>query len=447
MTTHFDLICIGGGSGGIACARRAASYGASVAVIEYGPLGGTCVNVGCVPKKVMWQASGIAATIEQAADFGFDVKRRGFDWSRLKRGRDHYVARLNQIYGDNLAGSGVVHIEGRAVLDGPDRVLVGGELYTADRIVVAVGGGPVSPDIQGADLGITSDGFFELETLPERVAVVGSGYIACELSGVLHGLGSETVQMVRRDAILREFDPMIQQGLMEAMERHGMSLRTGVVPAEVSAGDDGLMLRDESGASHGPFDQVIWAIGRRPNTAELGLGSAGVAIRDGYIEVDAFQVTSVETIFAIGDCTGQMELTPVAIAAGRRLADRLYGGMTDRKLDYNLVPTVVFTHPPIGSVGLSEPAARAEFGDSVRTYEGRFTSMAYALSETRIPSFAKLVVEGEEERVIGLHYIGEGADELLQGFAVAIRMGATKADLDDTVAIHPTSAEELVTLR
>jgi glutathione reductase (NADPH) len=395
----------------------------------------------------MWQAAEIAASIEQSADYGFDVDQRGFEWSRLKSARDAYIERLNGIYGKNLQGSGVTRIEGRAVFDGPDGVMVGDQRYSADRIVIAVGGRPVVPDIPGAELGITSDGFFELEDLPARALVVGSGYISCELSGVLHGLGSEVAQLVRRDAVLREFDPMIQRGLMEAMERHGMDLRTGVVPAELREGDDGLTLHDQDGKTHGPVDTVIWAIGRSPNTDGLGLDEVGVRTRDGYIEVDELQATSVGNLYAIGDCTGQAELTPVAIAAGRRLADRIYGGMDGRKLDYGLIPTVVFTHPPIASVGLSEPAARAEFGGSVRTYEGRFTPMSYALSEKRIPSLAKLVVEGDEERVVGLHFIGEGADELLQGFAVAIRMGATKADLDDTLAIHPTSAEELVTLR
>jgi glutathione reductase (NADPH) len=447
MTERYDLICIGGGSAGIACARRAASFGARAAVVEYGPLGGTCVNVGCVPKKVMWYASEIAGAIERASDYGFEVQRTGFDWSRMKAGRDAYVSRLNDIYGENLAGSGVTHIHGHAVFDSPRSVVVDDRRYEADRIVIATGGRPVVPDLPGAELGITSDGFFELDSLPKSALVVGSGYIACELSGVLHSLGCEVTQLVRRHSVLREFDPMIQQGLMEAMQRQGQELHTGVVPAALSRGPGGLVLRDEAGVEHGPVDTVIWAIGRTPNTTDLGLEAAGLTTRDGYIDVDAFQATSDDGLFAIGDCTGQAELTPVAIAAGRRLADRLYGGMTERKLDYLNIPTVVFTHPPIGSVGMSEPVARAEYGDAVRTYESRFTGMLHALSAKRLPSFAKLVVVGEEERVVGLHFIGEGADELLQGYAVAIRMGATKADFDDTVAIHPTSAEELVTLR
>ena len=447
MSERYDLICVGGGSGGIACARRAASYGARVAVVERGPLGGTCVNLGCVPKKVMWYAAEVAGAITRATDYGFTVERQGFDWGRLHAARDSYVNRLNEIYSDGLDRSGVTCIRGEAEMVGPHSLRVDGVLYEADRIVLAVGCRPAVPDISGAELGITSDGFFSLADLPRRTLVVGSGYIACELAGVLHGLGSEVVQLVRQDSVLRSFDPMLQQGLLDAMQRLGQTLRTRVVPVALRREPEGLILTDVQGQEHGPVDAVIWAIGRRPNTAGMGIAEAGVAMRDGYIEVDEGQGTSLDGVFAIGDCTGQAELTPVAIAAGRRLADRLYGGMSERFMDYRNVPTVVFTHPPIGSVGLSEPRARAEFGDAVRVYEGRFTGMLHALSEHRIPSWAKLVVVGEEERVVGIHFIGEGADELLQGFAVAMRMGATKADLDDTIAIHPTSAEELVTLR
>lgn len=447
MSEDFDLICLGAGSGGVACSRRAAEYGARVAVIESGPLGGTCVNVGCVPKKVMWYAAEVAAALAHAADYGYQASREDFDWSRLKQGRDAYVARLNRIYGEMLDGAGVTLIRGQARMRDAHTVEVDGQRYTARRVVIATGGRPVVPAIPGAELGITSDGFFELDQLPDRSLVVGSGYIACELAGVLHELGSEVVQLVRRAAVLREFDTMLSQGLMDAMERRGLALRTGVVPAALERSADGLVLVDEAGQRHGPSDAVIWAIGRGANTDDLGLETTGVMLRDGYVEVDDRQETGVEGLYAIGDCTGRAALTPVAIAAGRRLADRLYGGMTDRHLDYRDVPTVVFTHPPIGTVGLTEAQARAEHGDAVRVYEGRFTGMEHALSELRTASMVKLVVVGEEERVVGIHALGRGADELLQGFAVALRMGATKRDLDDTVAIHPTMAEELVTLR
>ena len=448
MLNRFDLLVIGGGSGGIAHARRAAEYGATVAVIEYGPLGGTCVNVGCVPKKVMWYTASHAHHFEHAADYGFDVSVNGHDWAALKSRRDSYVHRLNGIYENNLDKSGVTTITGTARFVDAHTVTVEEQHYQADRIVVATGGQPIVPDIPGAELGITSDNFFELEERPRRVLVAGSGYIAVELAGVFNGLGSETQLVVRKDSIIREFDSMLGEQLMEAMRKDGVSIDTRVIPASVEQTEDGVVLHAEDGRTFGPVDCLLWAVGRSPNVASLELGNAGVLSDDsGFIPTDEFQQTNVENIFALGDVTGRAALTPVAIAAGRRLADRLYGGMDGRHLDYKLIPTVVFSHPPIATVGMTEDAARAEYGDAVKVYSSGFTPMYYALGDKKQRSVMKLVVAGDDERVLGCHVIGEGADEMMQGFAVALRMGATKADFDDTVAIHPSNAEELVTMR
>ena len=448
MSNEFDLLVIGGGSGGIAHARRAAEYGAHAAVIESGRLGGTCVNVGCVPKKVMWFAANQAHQLEHAADYGFDLAVAGHDWGTLKKGRDDYVKRLNGIYETNLDKSGVTYVAGEARFVDAHTVAVSGKSYTAERIVISTGGRPMVPDIPGAGSGITSDDFFELEERPQRVIVAGSGYIAVELAGVLNSLGSDVQVLVRKDGILRSFDAMLGEQLMAAMERNGIEVETFVVPASLEQTSDGLVFNAEDGCSFGPADCVIWAIGRAPNSGNLDLDKAGVETDDaGFIPTDEWQQTNVEHIFALGDVTGRAALTPVAIAAGRRLADRLYGGMSDRRLDYELIPTVIFSHPPIGTVGMTETEARTAFGEDVKVYSSGFTPMYYALSEHKQRSVMKLITAGEKERVVGCHVIGEGADEMLQGFAVAIRMGATKADLDDTVAIHPTNAEELVTMR
>jgi glutathione reductase (NADPH) len=445
---EFDLFVIGGGSGGLAAAQRAAEYGARVAVAEPGPLGGTCVNVGCVPKKVMWYAAEIAHVIDDAPGYGFSVKADGHDWSGLKSRRDAYIERLNGIYARNLEQRSVTLLRDRASL-GPDGgVRAGSEQIRARHIIIATGGRPSVPRIEGAELGITSDDFFELGVRPRRVLVVGSGYVAAELGGVFQSLGSEVTIAVRRDGLLRDFDPMLREGLMDQMRRDGIQIETGAAPAAVCRTDSGLELQATDGRRFGDFDLLLWAIGRTANTEDLGLAQAGVLTdEEGFIPVDDWQNTNVAGIHAIGDVTGRAALTPVAIAAGRRLADRLFGGMKERRLDYHCIPTVVFSHPPIGTVGLSEPEAHAHHGDAVRIYEGRFTPMYHALTERKAPAAVKLVTVGDDERIVGCHVIGQGADEMLQGFAVAVRMGARKRDFDDTVAIHPTSAEEFVTLR
>ncbi len=448
MSDKYDLLVIGGGSGGLAHAQRATEYGANVAVVEYGPLGGTCVNVGCVPKKVMWYASHLAHDIHHATSYGYDITIGGHSWGRLKARRDAYVSRLNGIYENNLDKRGVTHIVGSARFIDAHTVAVDDREYRAEKIVIATGGQPVTPNIPGAELGITSDGFFALEEQPKRVLIAGSGYIAVELAGVFNGLGCSTQVVVRKDSVLRDFDTMLSTELMATMRKDGITLETAVTPASIRKTDEGLVLSAEDGREFGPVDAVLWAIGRSPNTAALDLDKAGVESDGrGFITTDKLQQTNIENIFALGDVTGRAALTPVAIAAGRRLADRLFGKMDGRHLDYDLIPTVIFSHPTIGTVGMTEDEARSAYGDDVRVYSSGFTPMFYALGEEKGRSVMKLVTAGADERVVGLHVFGAGADEMLQGFAVALRMGATKKDFDDTVAIHPTNAEEVVTMR
>jgi glutathione reductase (NADPH) len=447
---QFDLLVIGGGSGGLAAAQRAAGYGARVALFEPARLGGTCVNVGCVPKKVMWNAAELAAALAHAPHYGFDVRTGGHDWAKLKRGRDAYVLRLNGIYERNLAKRSIVTVRAAARLRSPTEVVdAAGEVYRAPHVVIATGGRPTVPLVPGAELGLTSDGFFELERLPERVAVVGSGYIAVELAGVLHALGAQVTVFLRHDAVLRHFDPLLGGKLMTAMRGSGIEFVTAMTTRALTRSAGGITLEAVDGRSFAGFGTVLFAVGRTPWTSDLGLENAGVVCdADGYIKVDRYQTTSTPGIYAVGDVTGQAELTPVAIAAGRRLADRVFGGMPDRHLNYDVIPTVVFSHPPIGTVGLSEAAARERYpGEPVRVYQSEFVSMFYALMDTKPQTAMKLVTVGADERVVGCHVIGLGADEMIQGFAVAVTMGARKRDFDDTIAIHPTSAEELVTMR
>jgi glutathione reductase (NADPH) len=451
----FDLISIGGGSGGLACAQRAAEYGAKTAVIESGRLGGTCVNVGCVPKKVMWNAAGIAAALEDAGDYGFAVgavgaaaAAGGNDWPTLKKKRDAYVARLNTLYARSLAAKGVAYIAGRAKFLDAHTLEVNGARLSAAHVVIATGGYADVPRLPGAELGITSDGFFELETRPERVAVVGSGYIACELASAFQALGSDTELFIRKDHLLTHFDVMLGKALMREMLADGLAIHTGVVPAALLEQSGRKTLVAADGREFPGYDCVLWAIGRSADVAGLDLRAAGVALdAAGFVATDEFQNTRVAGVYAVGDVTGRAALTPVAIAAGRRLSDRLFGGKSDRHLSYEMIPTVVFTHPPIGTIGLAESEARARFGDAVKVYVADFTPMYHALTTRKVRTDMKLVCLGPEEKIVGCHVIGAGADEMLQGFAVAIRMGATKRDFDDTVAIHPTSAEELVTMR
>jgi glutathione reductase (NADPH) len=444
----FDLIVVGGGSGGLACAQRASEYGAKTAVIESHRLGGTCVNVGCVPKKVMWNASGLASAVLDAPDYGFDVTMRGNDWAVLKSKRDAYVARLNVIYERNLAAKGIEYVRGAARFVDPHSIDVQGKRMTAPHIVIATGGAPTVPALPGAEFGITSDGFFALGHRPQRVAIIGSGYIACELAGMFHELGSDVEVFIRKDRLLTHFDLMLGKSLMREMRAQGMTIHEQMVPVALRDSAGFKTLVAAGGREFSGFDCALWAVGRAANVADLRLESAGVALdANRFVTTDEFQNTNVVGIYAIGDVTGRAALTPVAIAAGRRLSDRLFGGNQDRRLDYNMIPTVIFTHPPIGTVGLSESEARSRYADAVKVYVADFTPMYHALTVRKTHTDMKLVCVGAEQKIVGCHVIGAGADEMLQGFAVAVRMGATKSDFDDTVAIHPTSAEEFVTMR
>jgi glutathione reductase (NADPH) len=448
MSQEHDLIVIGGGSGGLACAQRAAEFGARVLLIESGRLGGTCVNVGCVPKKIMWNSAQVAHALHDAHDYGFDVTITRHDWATLRRKREAYISRLNEIYASNLDRRGVTLLRGRAQLAGAGLVQAGSEQHRAPHIVIATGGEPLRPAIPGAEFVLDSNGFFALNERPPGVAIVGSGYIAVELAGVFSALGSHTTIVARGTRLLSHFEPMLGESLAGVLKDEGVDLLTGSQTVAVHRGPAGqLELEAADGQRHGPFDAVIWAVGRRPLSAGLGLEALGVA-RDagGHVLTDEWQATNVAGVYAIGDVTQRAPLTPLAIAAGRRLADRLFGQQPERKVDYALIPTVVFSHPPIGTVGLTEAEARSRHAQ-VKVYTGSFVPMYHAMTTRKPRCVLKLVCAGPEERVVGLHLIGAGADEILQGFAVAMHMGARKRDLDDTLAVHPTSAEELVTLR
>ncbi len=450
MTKHYDYIAIGGGSGGIASVNRAAMYGKKCALIEKSEIGGTCVNVGCVPKKVMWYAAHVAETIQKyAPDYGFNSKVESFDWETLIKNRQAYIERIHQSYQNSLSKNQVDLIQGTAHFIDQKTIEVNGERITADHILIATGTQPSVPDIEGGEHGIDSNGFFELEALPKTTAVIGSGYIAVELAGVLNALGSKVELFIRKNLPVRRFESFISETLLEQMQADGIVVHTQATPKKVTKNSDAsVVLHLENGATH-QFNCLIWATGREPNTSPLQLNNANIQLdKEGYIQVDKFQNTSQVGIYAVGDITGKVELTPVAVAAGRRLAERLFNNKPDEYLDYDNIPTVVFSHPPIGTVGLTEQEAIEKYGkDAVKTYSSSFTSMFSAVTQHRQPTKMKLVCIGEEEKIVGIHGIGFGMDEILQGFAVALKMGATKKDFDDTVAIHPTSAEEFVTMR
>ena len=443
MRKHYDMIAIGAGSGGLSAVERASEYGKKCAVVEVNQVGGTCVNVGCVPKKVMWFAANAAQTIKNSNGFGFDISINDFSWTKLKDGRENYINGINEWYDGYLEKLGIDYFHGFGKLIDKNTISVNGENLTADTIVLSPGGEPLVPKIEGAKYGITSDGFFELNELPKRVAVVGGGYIGVELAGVLNSLGSEVSLFVRSQKLLNGFDELIQSSLENDYREHGIKIEFGTSIDKISKDKT---LHTNKGDFSG-YEQIIWTVGRDPLTQHLGLENAGVKTdQRGFILTNKFQKTNIDNIYALGDATGRAPLTPVAIAAGRRLSDRLYNNMKNRRLSYENIPTVVFTHPPIGTIGMTEEEARKKF-KNVKVYQSQFTPMADALSDHKTTTALKLVCVNNNEKVVGCHIMGHGADEMLQGFAVAIKMGATKKQFDDTVAIHPTIAEELVTMR
>ena len=450
MVKEYDYIVIGGGSGGIASANRAAMHGAKVILFEGKEVGGTCVNVGCVPKKVMWYGAQVAETLHRyAGEYGFDVTINKFDFATLKANRQAYIDRIHGSYERGFDSNGVERVYEYARFVDPHTVEVAGERYTAPHILIATGGHALYPNIPGSEYGITSDGFFELDEVPKRTAVIGAGYIAVEVAGVLNALGSDTHLFVRKDRPLRTFDKDIVDVLVDEMAKSGPTLHTHANATEVvKNADDSLTISFDNGETI-TVDCLIWAIGRAANTSGFGLEKTGVKLTEkGTIYSDEFENTSVPRIYALGDVTGKLDLTPVAVKAGRQLSERLFNNKADAKLDYTDVATVVFSHPVIGSVGLTEEKAIAKYGpENIKVYKSSFTPMYTALGDNRQPSTMKLVTLGEDEKIIGLHGIGYGVDEMIQGFSVAIKMGATKADFDNTVAIHPTGSEEFVTMR
>ncbi len=451
---HFDLIVLGGGSGGLAAAFRAAEYGKRVVLLEPDALGGTCVNVGCVPKKAMWLAADLGMRLAQAAQLGFDLPSdtpRRFDWPTFITDRQRYIHNIHDSYRKRLDRDGILVLPARGRLAGRDLVEADdGTRLTAPHIVLATGSHPTRPDVPGAGLGVVSDDFFSWCEAPARVAIIGGGYIAIELAGVLQALGSQVDVFVRDQRLLRQADEALVVQLQDNYRQHGIGLVFGYSLKALHRDDDGrLRLEAEDGSGRPGYDQLMFATGRRPNSDDIGLDSVGiVADANGDIPVDAWQATPAPGVYAIGDLCGcGPTLTPVAIAAGRKLCDRLFGNRPDARLDADNVPSVVFSHPPLAMVGLTEAQARAQHGDNVHIYSSNFRPMREALAESAQRSLFKLVCIGDDRRVVGIHLLGDAADEILQGFAVALKMGATLDDFHDTIAIHPTSAEEVVLMR
>ena len=447
---EYDIIAIGGGSGGSATMNRAAMHGSKAAVIEGNIIGGTCVNVGCVPKKVMWYGAQVSETLKNyAADYGYTIGETSFDFKTLRKNREAYIERSRLAFSNNFNRNGVDYIEGYARFVDKNTVEVNGEHIRAKHIVIATGSYAFIPNVPGSELGGTSDEVFAWEKLPESVSIIGAGYIAVELAGVLHALGVKTDLFVRKGGPLRGFDQGIVEVLVEEMKKNGQPLHTHKVPQKLEKLDNGdIQIHFEDGTTH-TSQKVIWAVGRKANVHQLNLEAAGVELTErGFIQVDEYQNTTTPGIYALGDVSGEKELTPVAIKAGRTLAERLFNGKTDAKMDYELIPTVVFSHPAIGSIGLTQEQAEAKYGvENIKVYQSTFAGMYSAITVHRQMTKLKLITLGEEEKVIGLHGIGGGIDEMIQGFAVAVKMGATKADFDATVAIHPTASEEFVTMR
>ncbi|WP_426287247.1 glutathione-disulfide reductase [Luteibacter sp. E-22] len=445
MTSEaFDLIVIGGGSGGLAAAIRASKHGAKVALLEPKELGGTCVNAGCVPKKAMWYAAQMAEAQYIAVDYGFHDKPGSLDWPRFIERRQAYVDRIHVKYQQALDTGHVTVVREYGRFLSAGRVQAGTRELTAPHVLIATGSTPNRLDKPGFDLGMTSDGFFNLRACPRRTAIVGGGYIAVELAGVLRALGSD-VDMYVRGRLMSGFDEEMAYGLGDEMRQHGIRVHYECQIDAVHEKDGVLLLDCDRGDHPGPYDALIWAVGRHADTASLDIGRIGLVTGDdGHVEIDDYQNTNVPGVYAVGDVTQRMALTPVAVAAGRKLADRLFGGKPEAKLDYQNIPSVVFSHPPLGTIGMSEQQARERYGAEVHLYKQSFVPMQLALAHRPITTRFKLICVGGDSRIVGMQMLGPGVDEILQGFAVAIKMGATKADLDATLAIHPTSSEEMV---
>lgn len=448
---HFDYLVIGGGSGGISSANRAAQHGAKVAVVEENLPGGTCVNVGCVPKKVMWYVSKLLNELKlYGKDYGLSGQEQiKLNYEILVENRRKYIERLNGLYLKGLANNGVEYLQGRAQFVDNHTVEIQGIQYTADHITIATGGRPVRPDIPGAEYGIISDDIFALEKLPESLIILGGGYIGVEIGSAFRNFGVDVKIVEFQPTILGSFEEMLVDSYMDIAEREGFAdtIHTGISADKIEKTAEGYRVHfsDDSTLE---AEMVLWAAGRRPNTADLNLTATAVELDErGYVKIDKWQETTAKGVYAVGDVTPHAALTPVAIRAGRYLSERLFNGKDDLYVDYSIIPTVLFTEPPMGTVGLTEKEANETYSeDHVKVYTSKFTSMHSAITENRQKAYLKLVTVGQDEKVVGLHGVGQGMDELLEGFATAMTMGATKADFDRTIAIHPTTAEEFVTM-
>lgn len=441
----YDLFVIGAGSGGVRASRIAAGHGARVAICEESRVGGTCVIRGCVPKKLLVFASQFAEFFDDSAGYGWQLERAEFSWPALIAAKDREIDRLNQVYLRLLEAAGVDLHMGRGRLLDAHTVEVNGQSYTAEHILIAVGGRPWIPDIPGRELGITSDEAFHLVEQPRRVLIVGAGYIAVEFAGIFAGLGSEVTLAYRRDLILRGFDDDVRHAVADGLRGRGIDIRYQVEPARLERVEDGIRVSYSDG-SRQTVDAVMFATGREPYTWDLGLERVGVRLGPGNrIEVDEYSRTNIDQVYAVGDVTDRIALTPIALMEGHAFADTVFGGM-DRPVDHANTPAAVFSQPPVGTVGMSEAEARDQ-GFNVRIFRSRFTPMRYTLAGRSEKALMKLVVDADSDRVLGCHVVGPDAPEMLQGFAVAVRAGLSKADFDRTIGIHPTSAEELVTLR
>jgi len=441
----FDLFVIGAGSGGVRAARIAAAHGARVAICEESRVGGTCVIRGCVPKKLLVYASHFAEDLEDALGYGWGIGPARFSWPDLIRAKDKEINRLNQIYLRLLSDSGVVLYPERGSFVDPHRIRVGDDTVTAEHILIATGGHPWAPDVPGIEHTITSNEAFDLEELPPRVAIVGGGFIACEFAGIFNGLGSEVTQIYRGDAILRGFDHDVRRVVGSELQKKGVRLMLEAEVESIRKTDSGLEVALQGGETL-EADQVMYATGRVPNVRDLGLRDIGVEIRaDGRVVVDEYSQTSIETIYAVGDVTSRVNLTPVAIYEGHAFADTVFGGRL-RPVNHEYVPSAVFSQPPVGTVGYSEEDAITHIGP-IDVYISEFRPMKYTLSGRDEKTMMKLIVERESQKVVGIHIVGMDAPEIVQGFAVAVKSGLTKERFDCTIGIHPTAAEELVTMR
>ncbi|CRK85625.1 Glutathione reductase [Candidatus Providencia siddallii] len=450
MNEHYNYIAIGAGSGGISSIKQAAMYGKKCAIIEEKLIGGTCVNLGCVPKKIMWYAANVSEIINiYASNYGFNITINNFNWKKLIETRSVYINNLQIFYKKNFKKNNITVINGHASFINANTLKVNNKIYTSDHILISSGSYPIIPKILGAEYGITSDGFFELNELPKSVAIVGAGYIAVELAGMLNGFGVETHLFVRKNSPLRSFDSVIINGLIEIMKKKGIKLHTWVSLKKILKNKDSSLILKLENNQEFKVDVLIWAIGRKPATNNLNIESVGVELDEyGYIKVDQYQNTNINGIYAIGDNTYASKVAPVAVAAGRKLSDRLFNDMPDAYLNYKNIPTVVFFHPPICAVGMTESQAIKKYGiNNIKIYNSSFIAMRDANVSLDIPCILKLVCVGTNEKIVGIHGIGCGVDEILQGFVVAFNMGATKRDFDNTIAIHPTVSEEFVTMR